>query len=123
MLEAIQANGVKVRVIMENTNSNGLENRVAGTVLMEELERLGLSHLVELRFYNGKLHAKSMLLDGKLLIIGSQNLHYSSWGEAGLNEYSLSTDNPQAISEYQTMFEEKWAQAIRFEEAKYGTSP
>ena len=42
MLEAIQQNKVKVRVIMENTNSNGLENRVSGVELMEELERLGL---------------------------------------------------------------------------------
>jgi phosphatidylserine/phosphatidylglycerophosphate/cardiolipin synthase-like enzyme len=107
---------------MEN-NSNRLENRVAGTVLMDELERLGLAHLVELRFYNGKVHAKSMLIDDQLLIIGSQNTHYSAWGEGGLNEYSLATDNPQATAEYKALFETKWQQSTPFDEAEYSSSP
>jgi hypothetical protein len=58
---------------------------------MDELARLGLEEQVELRFYNGKIHAKSILMDGELLIIGSHNLHYSAWGDTGLNEYSLAT--------------------------------
>jgi phosphatidylserine/phosphatidylglycerophosphate/cardiolipin synthase-like enzyme len=90
---------------------------------MEELERLGLEEQVELRFYNGKIHAKSLLIDGELLFIGSQNMHYSSWGERGLNEFSLATDSPQAVAEYQALFEAKWQQAIPFEEAEYSTSP
>ncbi len=123
MVEGITNNNTHVRVIMENTNSNGLENRVAGVELMEELTRLGLEDQVELRFYNGKIHAKSILMDEELLIIGSHNLHYSAWGDQGLNEYSLATDNPEAIAEYQAMFETKWQEAIPFEEAEYGTSP
>jgi phosphatidylserine/phosphatidylglycerophosphate/cardiolipin synthase-like enzyme len=125
MVEAVEKNHVHVRVIMENSNSNGLENRVGGTILMEELERRepGLSDLVELRFYNGKIHAKGSLIDDQLLIIGSQNMHYSSWGEGGLTEYSLATDNPQAIAEYQALFEDKWQEAIPFEEAEYATTP
>jgi phosphatidylserine/phosphatidylglycerophosphate/cardiolipin synthase-like enzyme len=123
MVEGIKNNNTHVRVIMENTNSNGLENRVGGTILMNELKRLGLEDRVELRFYSGKIHAKSMVMDGKLLIIGSQNMHYSSWGERGLNEYSLATDDPQAIAEYQALFETKWQESIPFDEAKYGTSP
>jgi phosphatidylserine/phosphatidylglycerophosphate/cardiolipin synthase-like enzyme len=123
LVEAVKNNGTRVRVIMENTNSNGLENRVSGQVLMDELTRLGLEDLVELRFYSGKIHAKSILIDGQLLVIGSQNLHYSAWGESGLNEYSLATDDPDAIAEYQALFETKWTQSIPFEEAEYGTSP
>jgi phosphatidylserine/phosphatidylglycerophosphate/cardiolipin synthase-like enzyme len=80
LLTSIETNRTKVRVIMESTNSNGLENRVAGKVLMDELKRRGLENLVELRFYNGKVHAKSLLIDEQLLFIGSQNMHYSSWG-------------------------------------------
>jgi phosphatidylserine/phosphatidylglycerophosphate/cardiolipin synthase-like enzyme len=123
LVEGIKNNNTHVRVIMENTNSNGLENRVSGQVLMDELARLGLEEQVELRFYNGKIHAKSILMDGELLFIGSHNLHYSAWGDTGLNEYSLATDNPEAIAEYQALFEAKWAEAIPFEEAEYGTSP
>lgn len=123
LLATVENNHTRVRVIMENSNSNGLENRVGGKVLMDELERLGLSDLVELRFYNGKVHAKSLLIDNQLLIIGSQNLHYSAWGDRGLNEYNNSTDDPRAISEYKTMFEEKWGEAIPFEEAEFATTP
>jgi hypothetical protein len=125
MVEAIESNHVHVRVIMETTNSNGLENRVAGTVLMDELElrEPGLSDLVELRFYNGKIHAKGTLIDGRLLIIGSQNMHYSAWGEGGLTEYSMATNDSQAVAEYQALFEAKWEEAIPFEEAEFGTSP
>ncbi len=124
LLETIEKNNTKVRVIMENSNSNGLENRVAGNVLMDELERLGLAHLVELRFYNGKVHAKSMLIDNQLLFIGSQNMHYSSWGEgSGLNEYSIATDDPLAIEEYNALYETKWQQSTPFEEADYSTTP
>jgi phosphatidylserine/phosphatidylglycerophosphate/cardiolipin synthase-like enzyme len=94
VLDAIENNGAKLRVIMENTNSNGMENRVAGRVLLDELERRGLSDHAELRFYSGKIHAKSVLFDDQFLIIGSQNMHYSSWGERGLNEFSVSTDDP-----------------------------
>jgi phosphatidylserine/phosphatidylglycerophosphate/cardiolipin synthase-like enzyme len=78
---------------------------------------------VELRFYNGKIHAKSLLIDDQMLIIGSQNMHYSSWGEGGLNEYSLTTNHPQAIAEYKALFETKWQEAIPFDEAEYGTTP
>jgi phosphatidylserine/phosphatidylglycerophosphate/cardiolipin synthase-like enzyme len=125
MADAVEKNGARLRVIMENSNSNGLENRVAGTVLMAELESRepGLSDLVELRFYNGKIHSKGASIDDKLLIIGSQNTHYSAWGEGGLTEYSLTTNDPQAIAEYQALFEAKWQEAIPFEEAEFGTSP
>ena len=123
MIEALEKHPVKVRVIMETANSNGLENRVAGNVLLDELERRGLRDRVELRFYDGKLHAKSTLIDGRLLIIGSMNMHYSSWGEKGLTEYALATNAPEAITEYQALFETKWAEAIPFEDAEFGTSP
>ena len=123
LLESIENNQTRVRVMMENTNSNGLENRVSGMVFLEELERRGLDDLVELRFYDGKIHTKAILIDKELLIIGSQNLHYSAWGEKGLTEYSISTDDPDAIAEYIALFEYKWQDAIPFEEAEYGSSP
>jgi len=123
MVDSIENNGTHVRVMMENTNSNGIENRIGGMVLLKELQRRGLEDHVELRFYDGKIHAKSMLLDQQLLIIGSQNMHYSSWGPNALTEYSLTTTSEKAIAEYQALYEYKWQQAIPFAEAKYGTSP
>jgi len=78
ILEALENNQTHVRVIMENANSYGLENRVTASILYPELVRLGLDHLVELRFFDGRLHAKSGLIDDSLLIIGSQNYQYSA---------------------------------------------
>jgi len=112
-----------VRVIVENTNSNGLENRIGGQVLLDELARRGYDGYVDIRFYNGKLHAKSMLIDQQMLIIGSQNMHYSSWGSHALTEHSLATDDAAAIAEYQSLFEAKWAEATPFEETECGSSP
>ena len=123
VIEAVENNPVKVRAIVETANSNGLENRVAGNVLLAELESRGLGDRVELRFYNGKLHAKSTLIDGRMLIIGSMNMHYSSWGEKGLTEYALATNSPEAIEEYQALFDTKWEEATPFEDAEFGTSP
>jgi len=122
IIDAIEENQVHVRVIVENANSNGLENRVAGTVLMEELASRGLDGYVEIRFFNGKLHAKSTMIDDALLIIGSQNMHYSAWGEGSLTEHSLTTNDPAAIEEFKGLFEAKWEDAIRFEDSEFGTS-
>jgi phosphatidylserine/phosphatidylglycerophosphate/cardiolipin synthase-like enzyme len=122
IIDAIETNQVHVRVIVENANSNGLENRVAGMVLKEELESRGLDGFVEIRFFNGKLHAKATEIDNKLLIIGSQNMHYSAWGKGSLTEHSLTTNDPAAIEEFNGLFEAKWEDAIRFEDSEFGTS-
>jgi phosphatidylserine/phosphatidylglycerophosphate/cardiolipin synthase-like enzyme len=122
IIDAIESNQVKVRVIVENANSNGLENRVAGMVLLEELESRGLDGYVEIRFFNGKLHSKASQIDNKLLIIGSQNMHYSAWGEGALTEHSLTTNDPAAIEEFNALFEFEWQQAVPFEDAKFGAS-
>ena len=123
IIEALEDNPVKVRVLFTDVNSNGLENFIAASVFRQELDKRGLSEWVEIRYWPERMHAKAILVDNQLLIIGSQNMHYSSWGEGGLNEYSLATDNPQATAEYKALFEAKWQQAIPFEEAEYGTSP
>jgi phosphatidylserine/phosphatidylglycerophosphate/cardiolipin synthase-like enzyme len=123
ILEAVEKNQTHVRVIMENANSNGLENRVTAMVLYPELVRLGLDHLVELRFFNGRLHAKSGLIDDSLLIIGSQNYQYSAWGQGGgLGENDMSTTDPDAIAEYKALFEAKWEEAIPVQDAEYGST-
>ena len=123
ILEALQNNQTHVRVIMENANSYGLENRVTASILYPELVRLGLDHLVELRFFNGRVHAKSGLIDDSLLIIGSQNYQYSAWGKgSGLGENDITTTDPDAIAEYKAMFETKWEQSIPVTEAEYGST-
>jgi phosphatidylserine/phosphatidylglycerophosphate/cardiolipin synthase-like enzyme len=92
MMDAVEHNQVTVRVIVEESNSNGMENRIAIDVFE---------------------------IDQEFLVVGSQNLHYSSWGERGLLEYGVATDDPEAVNQYQKMFDHYWEQAIPFEEADW----
>lgn len=122
IVSAVEENGARVRVIVESANMNGLENRVAIKLLQDELARRGLSDKVEIRFFDGRLHAKSALIDGEFLIVGSQNFHYSSFGPAGLLEFSAATDAPQTIETYQKMFDYFWERAIPPEQASWWTA-
>ncbi len=112
LVQAVQKNHVKVRVIVENANSNGLENRVGIDMLQKKLASLGLSDLVEVRFFDGRVHMKTALIDQQLLFVGSQNFHYSSFSPGGLLEFVAATDSRTAIDEYQKMFEYYWQQSI-----------
>jgi phosphatidylserine/phosphatidylglycerophosphate/cardiolipin synthase-like enzyme len=123
MMTAIEQNHTQVRVIVENANSNGLENRVAIKVFQDELAKRGLSEYFEVRFFDGRLHMKSALVDQELLIVGSQNFHYSSFGESGLLEFVVASDDPTAIETYQEMFDYYWDQAIPAAEADWATAP
>ena len=122
LVDAVELNDVKVRVLVETSNSNGLENRVAIQVLEDELERRGLSENVEVRFFNGRVHTKSALIDKQVLFVGSQNFHYSSFSAGGLLEYVVATNSPEAIQEYQQMFDFYWEQGIPPDEADWGTT-
>jgi phosphatidylserine/phosphatidylglycerophosphate/cardiolipin synthase-like enzyme len=111
-------NGASVRVVVEQSNMNGMENQVGIQILQDELARLGLEDHLEVRYFNGRLHAKSVIIDSKLLIIGSQNFHYSSFSEGGLLEFVAATNSPEALAIYQDMFDYYWEQAIPAEELK-----
>jgi cardiolipin synthase len=121
MVDAIEQNHIRVRVIVENANSNGIENRIGYGLLQDELTRRGLNEYVELRFFDGRVHTKSALIDGQLLFVGSQNFHYSSFGTSGLLEFVAATESPEAIQAYHDMFEYYWQLAIPADEAAWGT--
>ena len=120
LVEAVEQNHTHMRVIVENANANGLENRIGLKLLNEELARRGLSEFVELRFFDGRVHIKSALIDGQLLFVGSQNFHYSSFGTSGLLEFVVATESPEAIQAYQDMFDYFWSRAIPADEAVWG---
>lgn len=103
--------GVKVRAILYEHGLLGLENRIGLAVLRRELAARGLEDRFEARWYPGGLHAKTMLVDGRMLTVGSQNLHYSSWTPRGLNEYTLATSAPPAAAGYAREFAFFWAQS------------
>jgi hypothetical protein len=49
-----------------------------------------------------------------MLIIGSQNFHYSAFGTGGgLNEFSFAVEDEQAVEDYSRTFEFMWKQGVR----------
>ncbi len=106
-------NGAQIRLLLKAEPIDGVESSVAITIMENEAEKRGVLDNFELRFFDGPMHPKSSLIDGEFLIVGSQNLHYSAFGDdGGLVEYSIGTDDPQAISDYQAMFNYYWDRAI-----------
>ncbi len=107
---------VHIRALMETTAMNGLENRMAIRWLQNELAKNGKSDNVQFKFYNGKMHDKSALIDDQFLIVGSQNFHWSAWDTPSLTEYNMATDDPLAISDFKGEFEHQWGLGIPVEE-------
>jgi len=85
LVDAVEQNKAHMRLLVEKENMNGMENQVGIQILQDELMRRGLENYREIRFFNGRLLIKSVLIDHQLPIIGSQNFHNSSISENGLN--------------------------------------
>jgi phosphatidylserine/phosphatidylglycerophosphate/cardiolipin synthase-like enzyme len=118
IVDAMEQNGVQVRVMVEGSAGNGAENLPNIQILYNEAEKRGLQDQLEVRKFNGRVHMKSAMIDDKLLFVGSQNFHYSSIDDTGggVNEFVIATDSPEALAIYSDMFEYYWQQAIPMDE-------
>ncbi len=111
LLQAAE-NGAHVRILIGVLPFQGIENVVAVDLLRKEVEARGLGDRVEIRFFQGLLHTKAMLVDDEFLVVGSQNLHYSAFGPGNtLAEYSIGTTDPQAVEDFRKLFDYHWARA------------
>jgi cardiolipin synthase len=110
-------NGASIRLILKPQPTDGIESAVAYNIFVEELEKRGLRDRVEIRFFEDPIHYKTTLIDDQFLIVGSQNFHYSAFGQGeGLTEYRLGTDDDQAVADFKRLFEHQWASATQREE-------
>lgn len=108
LLQAVQ-NGAHLRILVKPGPFEGIENNVALNAFLDRVQELGREDQVEVRFYNGSMHPKVVLIDDELLIVGSQNLHYSAFHETwGLNEHSIGTEDERAVAEFKRVFEVEW---------------
>lgn len=105
--------GVKLRIILTPYPIQSVENVIAMEIFNKEALERGVADRVEIRMYDDLLHSKSALIDGELVIIGSQNLHWSGIGpEVGLNEYDLSVEDAAAAEQYKRFFDYIWDRAL-----------
>jgi cardiolipin synthase len=51
------------------------------------------------------------LIDDQFLVVGSQNFHYSAYGDNGLTEFNIGTDDPDAIAAFKRFFDYHWERA------------
>ncbi|MPY67667.1 hypothetical protein F8S09_13400 [Deinococcus sp. SDU3-2] len=107
--------GVNVRLLTDGGGSLGaIENRIALAYLRREMARRGIpASRFEARWFPGPLHAKATLVDDRMLVVGSMNLHHSSWtqGLLGLNEAVLATTDPAQARDFRGLFGRFWAGA------------
>jgi len=109
LLDAIETDQVKIRVLFKKVPIEVVENKIAMTEFRLALAERGLEDLVEFRFFNDSVHAKAVLIDDQFLIVGSQNFHYSAFGDGkGLAEFNIGTDDPDAIKMFKSFFEYHW---------------
>ena len=108
LLDAMER-GVHVRVLTVNYGYGAFANRSGVALLRAEARRRGLDALFEARYVDFRLHSKAVTLDRELVLAGSVNFHFSSWGPLGLNEAVIATSDPSAVAEQQASFEDLWA--------------
>lgn len=101
--------GVKVRLLLVNYGFGAAANRSGVTLIRRELLRLGMADRFEARYVNFYMHTKALSADGQMVVVGSMNFHFSSWGNLGLAEASLATSDPEAVAEQEAHFNDVWA--------------
>ena len=104
-------NGADVRILIKGAPVDGIESAVALAIFKEEIGKRGLQDKIEVRYFDGPMHYKSIDIDGELVIVGSQNFHYSAMQPlSGLAEYNLGVLDAAAVSDYNSLFEYHWEQ-------------
>lgn len=91
-------NGVKIRVISEETFCNGTGSQISVFI------RAGIP--VHLQTGDGSLHHKFIIVDGKYLLSGS--LNWTMQGFFGNYENVLLISNKDVVSRFQTEFNRLW---------------
>ena len=108
LMDAAEA-GAELRIVLTPYPIQSVENVITMEIFNQEAFDRGISRNVEIRMLDDLLHSKSAMIDGEFVIVGSQNLHWSAYGEGnGLSEYSLGVADPDAAEQYQRFFDFLW---------------
>ncbi|WP_261665041.1 phospholipase D family protein [Deinococcus sp. Marseille-Q6407] len=113
---AVKQRGVRVRLLLDQGQPLATENWALLRRLRDDLARAGAADRLEVRWAPHRLHTKAVIVDGQMTVVGSTNLHFSSFGPRGLTEYALATSDPQAVAAVQANFAAEWAQGVELPE-------
>lgn len=114
---AIREHGVRVRMVLDHDPLLQIEPLALLSSLWGQLKPLGLEDHLQVRWSGtaGGMHTKATLVDDAMVTVGSLNLHFSSFGAHGLNEYTLATSDPSALKAMRQDFNFEWARGKPFE--------
>jgi cardiolipin synthase len=114
---AIRDRGVRVRLVLDYDPLLQIEPLALISGIRAYLKPLGLEDHLQVRWSGtaGGMHTKAALVDEAMLVVGSLNLHFSSFGSRGLNEYTLATSDPAALKAGRQDFDFEWARSRPFE--------
>ncbi|GHF31192.1 cardiolipin synthase [Deinococcus metalli] len=114
LLHAVETRGVRVRMVLDHDPVLQLETLALLGGLRARLAPLGLADRVQARWFGPAegQHTKAILVDGRMLVVGSPNLQFASFGPGGLGEYALATSDPTATGLGARLFEFEWARAV-----------
>lgn len=122
VIEAAQ-NDVEIRMLLsasidiKNWNTKSLENIRKQILALPN--GAAIFDNIKVRFSKNTLHAKAVSIDGKFIIVGSQNFDFSAFGDdpdnlMDLSEYSYGIDNETIAGEFDTKFDDLWADAREY---------
>ncbi|MFB9994852.1 phospholipase D-like domain-containing protein [Deinococcus oregonensis] len=100
--------GVRVRVLMVDYGIDRDPNRSGAALVRQMARQLGKEELFEARYVTYAMHTKALTVDGRMVLAGSMNFHFSAWGDLGLAEAALATSDPAAVQQQQASFEDVW---------------
>ncbi|WP_344870075.1 VanW family protein [Deinococcus aetherius] len=104
---------MKVRVLMVDYGIDRQPKRSGVALLRLEARRRGIEDRFEARYVTFGMHTKAFTVDDRLVLAGSMNFHFSSWGSLGLNEAMLATSDAGAVAQQRASFEDVWAHHSR----------
>lgn len=113
---AIRDRGVRVRLLLDYDSLLQVEPLALISGIRAYLKPLGLEDHLQVRWSGtvGGMHTKAALVDDAMLAVGSLNLHFSSFGSRGLNEYTLATSDLTALKAGRQDFDFEWARGKAF---------
>ncbi|UFA51585.1 phospholipase D-like domain-containing protein [Deinococcus radiophilus] len=109
---AVRERGVRVRLLLDQGQPMQTQGWALLRRLRDDLARTGHLDQLEVRWAPHRLHTKAILIDRQMTVVGSTNLHFSSFGPRGLTEYALATSDPAALAAVQANFDTEWAQGV-----------
>lgn len=108
-----QKRGVKVRVVYDSENGNNdLNNDLTNNKAYDAIKTLSAAKipLADGGRSNGLMHNKMVIIDGKLLFMGSWNLSYNDTYRN--NNNLLRITDPKIIANYQAKFNESFVKKL-----------